>query len=296
MNLRTKILAATAAVLAVIYCIQVIISHNDGIREIKIKNGAEYISVENTSGSYELEKTDGTWHLRGSEYPADEKAAGKIADACSNIKLLQTVSKSSSDFSMERYGLDEPVRVTIRGSKNKKSLNLLIGKVSVTGLQTYIQVEGKKDIFLAQGNLHDMFSAAESSLRRTSIYNVDTREIVQVSFSDANSVFNIEKDGHGGEYSWILNKSQQLDEQKVSEWLEVLAEINASEWPEGNALKGHEPEAEIKLNAGGKKISLDIYKIESDGKSKYICTSSETTYLFAISNAKAEAILKHEIM
>ena len=75
-----------------------------------------------------------------------------LVKSISAVKTLNVASRSDSAAALERYGLDQAIVIEAKlGSKTFQKI--LVGKESVSGSQAYVQLDGKKEIYLAQGNL-----------------------------------------------------------------------------------------------------------------------------------------------
>ena len=75
-----------------------------------------------------------------------------LVKSLSVVKTLNVASRSDSAATLERYGLDQAISIQAKmGAKDFQKI--LVGKESVSGSQAYVKVNGKKEIYLAQGNL-----------------------------------------------------------------------------------------------------------------------------------------------
>ncbi len=73
-------------------------------------------------------------------------------------------SRSASEAALERYGLDKPIKVCLK-AKDKNLLSLSIGKNGSSGSQSYVQVNGKGEIYLARRNLRSDWDVKIDSLK-----------------------------------------------------------------------------------------------------------------------------------
>ena len=152
---RTKILAAVAATLAVICAAQLLLGLRSPQKTFKLKSEPDFISIESDGKTTTLNKNDnGEWFC-ASEL-LDTAKVELTQKSFNPLKTLGVTSRSSSKAALERYGLDNPVSLRVQ-SKGKTLLSILIGKDSSSGKQSYIQIEGKKEIYLARGNLRTLW-------------------------------------------------------------------------------------------------------------------------------------------
>ena len=159
---RTKILAAVAALLAVVCVLQFFLGLKSPQKTFKLKSAPDYISVENSEKSFVLQKNDdGEWFC-GTE-KMDTAKIEILIKSFSPLTTLGVTSRSASGAALERYGLDKPVLIRAK-AKNKELLSIAIGKDSSSGSQSYVQLDGKKEIYLARGNLRTAWDIDKSAL------------------------------------------------------------------------------------------------------------------------------------
>ena len=159
---RTKILSCVAAALAVICAAQFLMGLRSPRKVFKLKAEPDYISVDNAGTTTVLQKSDSGW-ICGAE-ALDQNKVGLLVKSVSPLTTLGVTSRSASEAALERYGLDKPIKVCLK-SKGKVLLSFSVGKDSSSGTQSYIQLEGKKEIFLARGNYRTGWSIDISALK-----------------------------------------------------------------------------------------------------------------------------------
>ncbi len=147
---RTKILAGVAAALAVICVVQFLLGLRSPQKTFKLKGTPDYISIENSGNKIVLQKSGDNWICDNQELDANKVEA--LLRSVVPLKTLGVTSRSASEAVLERYGLDKPITVRAK-AKDKDLISFLIGKDSSSGAQAYIQIEGKKEIYLAKGSL-----------------------------------------------------------------------------------------------------------------------------------------------
>lgn len=161
---RTKILACVAAALAVICVVQFLLGLKSPQKTFKFKGEPDFISIENSGNKIVLQKNGDTWFCGGEALDSNKVAA--LQKSFTPLKTLGVTSKSASEASLERYGLDKAIVVQAK-EKDKNLISFSIGKDSSSGSQSYIQVEGKKEIFLASGRLRSTWEFDLESLKPT---------------------------------------------------------------------------------------------------------------------------------
>ena len=147
---RTKILAGVAALLAVICVAQFFLSLKSPQKTFKVKGEPDYISVENSGNTIVLQRNGSDWFCGAQKL--DKSKMDSLVKSLSVVKTLNVASRSDSAATLERYGLDQAISIQAKmGAKDFQKI--LVGKESVSGSQAYVKVNGKKEIYLAQGNL-----------------------------------------------------------------------------------------------------------------------------------------------
>ncbi len=166
MTKRRTILVCIAAALAAILAAQTILSLRSPQRDFKVKDAPDFISIENAGETISLEKSGEEWICSAKK--ADTKKAERLLDRFTEVQTLGVAARSADDTALERYGLDAPIVVRAKsGGKNLRAI--FIGKESTSGSQAYVRIEGKKEIFLARGNLRRDFTfSAEDILEKDS--------------------------------------------------------------------------------------------------------------------------------
>lgn len=159
---RTKILAATTAALAVICAAQFLIGLKSPQKTFKFKGTPDYISIENSGNKIVLQKSGDNWICDNQELDANKVEA--LQKSFVPLKTLGVTSRSANEAALERYGLDKPITVRAK-EKDKELISFLIGKDGPSGSQAYIQIEGKKEIYLAKGNLRTLWQIDLESLK-----------------------------------------------------------------------------------------------------------------------------------
>ncbi len=147
---QTKILAAVAAALFVICVAQFFIGLKSPQKTFKAKGEPDYISVENSGNTIVLQRNGSDWFCGAQKL--DKAKMDSLVKSISAVKTLNVASRSDSAATLERYGLDQAIQIQAKmGARDFQKI--LVGKESVSGSQAYVKINGKKEIYLAQGNL-----------------------------------------------------------------------------------------------------------------------------------------------
>ncbi|MBR4387029.1 MAG: DUF4340 domain-containing protein [Treponema sp.] len=311
---RRIVLTAALAVLAIIYIVQVWSSSRTGIKIVKTEGEPSEITITKGMDSeneiHLVKDSSGNWTLGSKKYPADENTVSAIINSLKEIKILGTAASLSGDGS--RYGLDDASKIIVTASDSSKTLiTLVVGKNTSTGNQSYVQLDGKNTVLLANKALHSLFDTNENAIRSRRVYSLSPAEISSVKVSGKNGSFTVKKENAsqnaaGDENAplpttWLLEKTEsyadeKISSEKVSAWVSTISSVNVAAWADEvyPGKKEDEPIAEITLLAGGKEYSLSIvYEEEiSETESKYLCESNQTPYRFYISAYTAGNVKK----
>ncbi|MBO4704368.1 MAG: DUF4340 domain-containing protein [Spirochaetaceae bacterium] len=284
LKVRKIVLLALIPVLLCIYILQVVSGN---------RNTVKYLTLEEEADTVLITKGDGTeikvfiegenWFAGDKKYPVDESTAKTLVSEISSLKLLETVSSSAADKA--RYGLDDASAVTAALYKDGKLLRTVgVGKASPTAQQTYITVDGGKDIYLSSGAITSDFAKSLDDIRSKKVYSLDVAKVTAATATTpadgSISVFRNSDDN-----SWLGG-----DSSKVSSWISNITSLNVQSWASENTVLPSEAAGSVTLTAEGRTITVSVYA--TDDESKYICTCSETPYPFYLSSYSAEKYIK----
>ena len=290
---RRKIILLTACVLLLgVYIAQLASSLRSSVKNTTLGAEPDKIRIENAGDVIELVKSDDGWTVGERRYKADTAAVDALVNALKNIRVLDTVAQAGNDAVDERYEIDKDHAIFVNAYKGDEIVRTLtIGKTSSTGSQSYVTIDGKKDIRLVAGTLRDTFKKDAAALRSKSVYAVDSGELTSVSESMGSTVLSIVKSGDPA--VWKASEgTASVDAEKASNWAASLARLNADSWLDDDFVLPSASESVTVITAGGKAITVSVYK-EGDGEeAKYYGTCSETPYKFALNRYSAGKYLK----
>lgn len=290
---KRKIILLTACVLLLgIYIAQLASSLRSSVKNKTLGADPDKLTIENASAVIELAKSDDGWTVGERRYKADTNTVDALVNAVKNIRVLDTVAQAGSDAVDERYEIDKANAIVVKAYKgNELVRTLTIGKASSTGSQSYLTLDGKKDIYLVSGTLRDTFKKDVTALRSKSVYAVDTSDLTAVSESMGSTVLSIVKSGDPAAWT-ATGGAASVDAEKAASWAASLTRLNADSWLDDDFVLPAASESVTVITAGGKAITVSVYK-EGDGDdAKYYGTCSETPYKFALSFYSAGKYLK----
>ena len=290
---KRKIILLTACVLLLgIYIAQLASSLRSSVKNKTLVADPDKLTIENASAVIELAKSDDGWTVGERRYKADTNTVDALVNAVKNIRVLDTVAQAGNNMVDERYEIDKTNAIVVKAYKgNELVRTLTIGKASSTGSQSYLTLDGKKDICLVSGTLRDTFKKDVAALRSKVVYAVDTSDLTAVSESMGSTVLSIVKSGDPA--AWTATGSTVgVDAEKAANWAASLTRLNADSWLDDDFVLPAASESVTVITAGGKAITVSVYK-EGDGdEAKYYGTCSETPYKFSLSRYSAGKYLK----
>ncbi len=302
MKPRKIILLAGIALLLCICIIQAVSSANDKVRIFEFSGEPDEIVLENADGTITLVKNGEEWFVGEEKYPAADSAVDDMINSLKSIKALDKVSSSGSDDALLRYELNEGKRKTVTARKEGKVLRALaVGKDATAGSQSYITIDGGKDVYLATGNLSSAFDKSVDELRSRAVLSLDKALISAVSISDSEGrSWSLARSGSGMDVNWSISGADiEVDPELAKNFLEGLGTFVSAKWHDRDEKLGGEKlvSAKITLSSPASKvISFELYKIPAaseDGNDIFWGTCSETPYTFELASYAAQKLIKN---
>ncbi|MCI1209915.1 MAG: DUF4340 domain-containing protein [Treponema sp.] len=300
MKARKTILLSVIAVLLCVYIVQLVNSGRSKIKTLTLKDDFDTVTITDNGRKTILVKENGKWLVGDKKYTADESTADRMINTIKGIKILETVSRTDNAVVKERYGFDKPLTVT--ASKGTKTVRtFIIGKSTSTGSQTYLRIDGKNDTCLVSGSYKDIFGKTPDGIRSKKVYALDRDSITDVKVSTDGSSWEIKKSGSPAAWDLVsgADGKTEIDGTHTSTWVHSLAQLSVRSWlDEKTQLPAREPDASVSFKAANKTYTVTVYKEmekDKDGKDTvkdYLCTCSETQYLFTLAPYMGEIFNK----
>jgi hypothetical protein len=292
MSKRKIVLLSACGVLLCIYIIQLVFGLRSPVKNITLAGDFDTILITNGSNSVPLVKTSAGWVVGEKKYAANESTIDGMVNAIKTINVLNTVGRTGNETVEERYELKGGKSLTVTVSNAGKILRTLtIGKASSTGSQTYVTIDGGRDICLVSGNLHDTFGKTAADIRSKIVYKVEKDQLTNIAENMNGTTLTLAKSGTPAVWS-AANGTPSVDSEKAGSWAESLYSISANSWIDDSFVLPEKPESVTTITAGTKKVTLTIYKTGKDDDAKYYGTCSETPYKFELSSYAAGKYMK----
>lgn len=242
-------------------------------------------------------KDKGIWLVGDKGFPADDQKVDSLVDKMKEIRITDFVSEGPY-YEMYNLTSDKAIRVTIQSS-DAIYRDILIGKKSSTFKSSYIKFVDDKDIYLARGALTDEFNKDVAELRSKEIYSIskDAVESLELRYKGSKITFTRVEDEDKkeeekkAEKGWICNefKGVKLNKSKVDSLVTSFSKVNAKSFPELEKKSLRGTLCIVMGRAYDKNVTLSIHSKKDD---EYICSSSESPYVFTLSQWNAERFFK----
>jgi len=304
MNKKILISCSIIAVL-LLYIIVTNVRHSGEVPDLpKWDGNADELLITSKEGAIKLFKKEGRWVAGENAYPADAKAIGEIEKRFREIHLTDLISTKGY---YAKYDLtpDKYIEVILkRGDTNLRKFK--IGKKSSTNRHTFIRVDDRPEIYLAEGTFDLVLNRKLDDFRDHEVLKVN-REAVsaftveylgrtyafsreRVKKDDAKSAA---KDGGKkpvqpawGDWKCRGYESVQLDKSRVETLLQSLDPLRASSFPETPKKDLPQRVCTVQIKSGQKDITLTIYKKDAF----YMGTTSEIPYIFTVDKWNIEKL------
>ncbi|MFA6505771.1 MAG: DUF4340 domain-containing protein [Treponemataceae bacterium] len=289
MKTRKILLLAAVAILGCAYALELVFTNANPVKTFTLTEKPDSLLIEKGDGTKLLISKDGDrWLVGDKKYSGDTQAIETLVKSISAVKILDSVSSGAD---VERFGLGDGEKLAVSAkSGNKELRRLAIGKASPTSQQSYIHVDGGKEVLLVSGNLKRDFGKAPDEFRDKAIFSFKNDEIAAISVSGKEN-YTLSKGGKPEAWSVSsLEKGLKADKERLDAWLSSIATLRAESYAPDDALPTEKPLGVAVFKLASREATVRIYRKE--GESKYLCSSTESPYPFYLSVYTAERYLK----
>jgi len=304
MNKKILISCSIIAVL-LLYIIVRNVRRSDDVPDLpKWDGSADEVLVTSKEGAIKLFKKDGKWVAGENAYPADAKIIGEIDKRFKDIRLTDLISTKGY---YAKYDLtpDKYIEVIFK-KQDATQRKFKIGKKSPTNRHTFVRVDDRPEIYLAEGTF--------DLVQNKTLDDFRDHEVLKIN-RDSVSTFTVEYQGRTYAFSrepgkkpddksaakagqekpaqpswgnWKCRgyESVQLDKSKVETLLQSLDPLRASSFPETPKADLPHRVCTVQIKSGQKDITLTIYKKDAF----YTGTTSEIPYIFTVDKWNIEKL------
>ncbi len=289
MRLRKILLLSGCAVLLCVCVLQCVAAARDSAKVFEVDSEPDEILIDNAGSVVKLVRQDGKWFVGEKLYPANESSVDSIKNSLMKITALDKVGKLSDDSVVNRYELGGTKRINVTAKAGGEVLrSVSVGKASSTGAQSYVVLDGGKDIYLVSGNLNSEFSKTVEELRSKIVYKTEADGISSVSVTDftdgTEKTWSVSRSGSGEETVWNFSGGEvQVDPVKASDWFRSVSALSIAAWLGEDDVVSGTKQYSVRIYST-EEILLDIYHVpENNGESEYYYGScSSTPYKFKV--------------
>ncbi len=301
MKTRKLVLIIADVLLLALCIIQFALSARDTTKYFTLKEKVDSMEIVTPTETISLFKEGEDWFIGEKKYPASISMVDSYIDAITSIRALDKVGSISSGNAAEKYELTEGKKITVTAKAGDKVLRTLdIGKTSVSSSQSYICIDGGKDIYLVSGGIRDTFDTSVAAARTTIVLNLDSTEITNVAIKDYTSGKNwsVSRMGSGSDIAWNVSGAEdgyELDSGKAANWLNSFASLTTRDWYAEDAVLEGSKTLTATITCAYKDITVDFYalpKANENDLQQYYGSCSETPYRFKVNESTVTQYLK----
>lgn len=266
-----------------------------------LKGSLDEIVISANNKQIKFAGKDGKWIING-EFPADNARLEAVEKSIKDIEITDLISKGQY---YQKYDLnpEKAIKVVAKISGEVKR-DILIGKAGSTSRNTYIKLSGSNNVYLASGNLAEVFSKDIDNFMDKQIHKFSRSDIESLELNYQGRIYFEQKkeaakddkkdkknEPKAETVKWISKdlSGAVLDEAKAGYLADAFAALKADSYPAKNK---KDLTSYICLVAGkvqGRNIEFRIHK--KDGEN-YLCSSSESPYIFTINEWTAKKFFK----
>ncbi len=297
MTKRKITLCSVAGVLLVIAIIQSIVLNKNPVKTVKLSAEPDSLIIKNADKTVSLKSNGSVWTVGDGSFEAKKTEIDSILRLVKEIKILDSIGKTGNELLEERYKLSDGKSIVVSVKKGESVLRtIFIGKTTSTSSQTYVTLDGKKEIFLVSGNYRSAFEKDENSFRSEYVYELDEGKVKWVS-STANGttlkIENLAKVGEEEKWNFANSSSEkEIDNDKAINWVQSVATLKVNSWLSDDETLPAKKVASVQIGLEGETVFVEIYSKKDGDSEKYIGTSSRTVHKFELSEYNAKKFLK----
>ncbi len=302
MNKRILISVSVLAIL-VLYLVVTRVKWSSEVPDLPQWEGrAEEIVINRPGGTtIKLFKKDGKWVVNDQAYPADERAVDEIDNQLKKLHLTDLISKKGF---YNKYELtpDKYSEVIIKkgGAIFRK---FKFGKKSSTGQHTFVRIDDRPDIFLAEGTFDLILSKSLDDFRNKEILSIKRDSITGLTIEYKGNKFDLskvvdrkaeEKDAKKEDKKarqlvrekWVCKgyESVNIDTTRMESICASLDPLRGSSFLNEPKETLTQSICTIQIRSSQKNMTLSIYKKDN----KFVAIASDNPYVFVIENWTAE--------
>lgn len=256
------------------------------------KENVSELTVENTDGKFVFKKNGTEWELTsGGNFEIDTTNVNAIVVNAADLKAYKLIEENAS--SLEKYGLENPYRITVKMSDGTETV-LEIGGMTPTKEAYYIKKGDSKSVYVVYTYAGDLLIATISELRNKHVFDVYSTDVIKFALDrNGKRVFSAEKSKESG---WMILEpiKGQSNLVRLSTILDSFVRATAVEYIEENtpdlAKYGLDnPKYVIEAATDKQKIKLFLGK-ESEAEYAYYARIDGSNEVFSVDSSAVSFI------
>jgi len=268
----------------------------------KWEGKADEIVINHPGSTVKLYKKSGKWVVGDAAYPADEKVVDEIDGRFKEISLTDLISKKGF---YNKYDLTPDIYSEVIIKKGDAIFRKFkIGKKSSTARHTFLRIDDQPDIYLAEGTFDLLLNKSLDDFRDKEVLKIKKDAVTGLTIDYKGSLLALSKTAEKaaadkpagteknketskpGREQWVCRgyESVPLDKNKIEALLASLDPLRVSSFQDIPKEALTRRVCTVRIKAYQKEITLAIYEKDN----KFIGTTSEQPYVFALENWVAE--------
>lgn len=310
MNKKYAILAGLIFGLGLLLVVQKVeVNHLPKLK--KWKDDLTEITVKNNGTEILFSKNGNDWVVGADKFKCDKAVTDELVNSLRDMKISALISETAN---YNIYELEAAKGIQITAKKDGKVLrDFVIGKNSAGGQkQAYIKLAGKDKIYLVNGLSRTDFTKSVNDYRDKKIFDVPQDAIKEMAVTVGSQKLTLVKqeveviktqapaEGTAApakeekvkENRWTIaeQSSLELDNYKVEALLASFERVRADGFSSLKKEDLKKVKGSIRVKAYDREITLDIF--DKDAYGDYLCSSSESPYVFTIKEWQVNNLLK----
>lgn len=319
--MNRRVLVSLGIIAALLLALAVVrYKRSADVPEIRPFDGAlDEILITRGDETVRIRRHKDSWLVGDAPYAADGELVANMENRLKSLSLSDLISEEPR---YERYDLADGKAIhVVAKSGGKTARELYIGKKSSTYRHTYVRLPGDRRVYLAAAPIFDDFNKSVQDLRDKHILSVSRGAVESLEITYKGARLSLAKlvekreersdekgqkaPGKGAAAkgdkkkkppkvpeAWVCREHPgvRLNEAALNQLLGSFEQIKAADFPDVERAGLGAPQARVRLRAFNKTIELAIFKKEANNR--YLCTSSESSYVFSLDAWMAERYFK----
>lgn len=299
MKKRKLILIIANLVLIGILVVQLILSSKDGAKYYKFDDSVDEISIKTSGENIHLLKEGENWFIGEKKYLANTIIVENFIEKAKSIRTIEKVSNLNKLNAIDKYEFNEGQKISVEVKNGGKILRSFeIGKNATASSQSYVMIDGNKDIYLASGGLRGGFETSISDLRSKVVWEFEKSDVNSVSLTDENGkTWSLSKMGSEDDVVWNISGEIgiEVDSQKAQSWFDSVAFLSTTKWYNENENTIGNLISTVKITHGFENATLEIYEIpqeNEESQKQYFGKTNILPYKFELAAYSIEKFTK----